>query len=87
MRIQRYSKPLDRFYTLSNHVDKAKCLGVMITEHLDWSPHVNSIATMKIYTLSSSKETLTIAHKITIRICMCYMDPYQIKDIPILESV
>ncbi len=52
MRIHRYTtftKPFARFYALNKQVlaqaDKVKYLGVMITEDLDWSPHINSIVT------------------------------------------
>ncbi len=46
MKIHRSTKPFERFYTINKQihkkVDKAKYLGVMITEELDWSPHIKN---------------------------------------------
>ncbi len=66
MRIHKSTKPLERFYILNNHVlaqvDTAKYLGVMITEMLDWSLHVNSFETKSNRCIDVIKETLASAH-------------------------
>ncbi len=66
MRIQRSTKPLERFYTLCNHIlaqmDKAKYFGVIITENTNGNPNV-VLQQRQIYVLASSNETLAIACK------------------------
>ncbi len=90
MRIHRSTKPLERFCALNKQVltqvDKAKYLGVMITDNLNWKSHINRIVSKAIKYLGLIKRTSAIAHmnseswllipsETTIRIYICCMGP------------
>ncbi len=80
-------------------VDKAKYLGVMITEHLDHNPHINSIITKENRYLDFIKRNFSncpqelreLAYISLVTLQLEYAcdawDPYQIKDISNLEKV
>ena len=103
MRIHRSTKPLERFYTINKQVlaqvEKAKYLGVMITEELDWSPHINNTITkankclgfIKRNVSNCPQELREMAYLSLVRSQLEYAcvawDPHKIKDISNLEKV
>ncbi len=80
-------------------VDKAKYLWIIITEHFDWSPHINSIVTKANRCLGFIKRSISncphelreLAYLSLVRSQLEYAcvvwDTYQIKDISNLEKV
>ncbi len=103
MRIHRGTKPLDRFYTLNKQVlaqvDKAKYLGVMIMEDLDWKPHIISIVTKANRCIgyinknisNCQQELREMAYFSLVRTLLEYAcvawEPYKIKDTSNLEKI
>ncbi len=95
MRIHRSTKPLERFQTLNNlvlsQVAKAKYFEIMITTNLNWNPHINSIVTkanrctgfIKQYISNCPQQLKELVRSQLEYAC----DPYQIKEISILEKV
>jgi len=103
MRIHRGNTPLNRFYSINNtilsQVDKAKYLGVTITEDLNWSTHVNNVVTKATKTLGFIRRNLgncpqnlrEMAYFSLVRSQLEYAsvawDPHQNIDITHLEKV
>ncbi len=103
MRIHRSTKPLERFYTINKQileqVDKAKYLGVMVTEELDRSPHINNTVTKAKRCLGFIKRNISncpqelreMAHLSLVRFQLEYAcvtwDPHHLKDISNLEKI
>jgi hypothetical protein len=95
--------PSERFYTINkqvlSQVEKAKYLGVMITEELDWSPHItNTVAKankclgfIKRNINNCPQELREMAYLSLVRSQLEYAcvawDPHKIKDITNLEKI
>ena len=62
MRITRSRSPITKFYTLGGQfleqVNQAKYLGVMLSDELNWSPHINSVTTSANSTLGFIRRNL-----------------------------
>ena len=62
MRITRSRSPITKFYTLGGQileqVNQANYLGVMLSDELSWSPHINSVTTSANSTLGFIRRNL-----------------------------
>ena len=103
MRITRSRNPIIRFYTLGGEilfqVDQAKYLGVLISDELNWSPHVNGITAKANGTLGFLRRNLKVCPKqlkelsymtlvrSKLEYCAAIWDPHYNKDITKLEQV
>ena len=62
MRITRSRSPITKFYTLGGQileqVNHAKYLGVMLSDDLNWSPHINSVTASANSTLGFIRRNL-----------------------------
>ena len=62
MRITRSRTPITKFYTLGgqilDQVNQAPYLGVLISEELEWAPHINSITSKANSTLGFIRQNL-----------------------------
>ena len=67
MRITRSRNPITKFYTLGgqilDQVNQAPYLGVLISEELEWAPHINSITSKANSTLGFIRRNLKQCHK------------------------
>ncbi len=102
MRIHRSTKPFEIFYTLNNNVlaqvDKAKYIGVMITETLAWNFDITQYSNkaniclgfIKRNISNWSQELRQLAYLSLVRSQLEYAcvvwEPYQIKDISNVEK-
>ena len=92
MKVTKHPLPKQIIHDYSLHnqvvenVPSAKCLGITITDDLDWGQHINNVTSKATKTLGVLRLNLTLAPKETkvatyqalpspIRVCSSYMEP------------
>ncbi len=103
MRFHRSKTPLERFYTLCDQVlaqvDDAKYLGVNLSHNLEWSSHIDAVASKSNQSLGFIRRNLNECPKelrqtayfslvrSTLEYACTVWDPHLVKDINSLEKV